>query len=283
MQDDITLHDKTPAVFRPRRDPWFSRDRLTVLLVEADRDLSHSIAERLRLDGGDDLEVFQVDRLSAALLGTVETRVDAVLLDLSLPDSQGLESAITMVRGARAVPVIVLAEPSDEAIAAQALRYGVQGYVNKRRAAEADLLRMLRQAIERHRVCLPVELRGREAALERARLIALVTESLDASLLLDGSGQIVAGNRAAAVLLGNGSETLAGRRLHVPVALGAGRTLSLHTRRNLDLDVEVQVPRRIWGTESYALVRLRETATRRPQPAPTYARLAVPRRASAAT
>lgn len=264
-----------------RRDPCFSRDKLTVLLVEDDRALSHSIAQRLHADAGEDIEVLQVDRLSAALLRTVGARIDAVLLDLSLPDSHGLDSAITMVRGARAVPVIVLSEPDDEDVAAQALRYGVHGYVNKRRAADADLLWLLRQAIERHRVCLSVELMGREAELERARLVTSVNSQSGPALLLDGAGVIQAGNAAAADLLGQPPATLIGRRFHLPSALARGSEVRLHSRQG-DLALSVQEVERVWAAESFALVSLRKVRPLRQGSQAAYWVVTRPRRGRAA-
>jgi PAS domain-containing protein len=75
--------------------------------------------------------------------------VDIILLDLGLPDAQGLES----IRRARAVaprvPLVVLTSLDDESMAAQALQEGVQDYLIKGQIDARGLLRALRYAVER--------------------------------------------------------------------------------------------------------------------------------------
>src|SRR6202035_4598402 len=75
--------------------------------------------------------------------------VDIILLDLSLPDAQGLES----IRRARAVaprvPLVVLTVLDDESMASRALQEGVQDYLIKGQIDARGLLRALRYAVER--------------------------------------------------------------------------------------------------------------------------------------
>jgi signal transduction histidine kinase len=80
-----------------------------------------------------------------------EGAFDAILLDLTLPDCQGLE---TVVR-ARVVwpdmPIVVLTGAEDEELGFQAVRLGLQDYLVKGQAGRATILRALRYAVERKR------------------------------------------------------------------------------------------------------------------------------------
>src|SRR5688572_428526 len=74
---------------------------------------------------------------------------DAVLLDLGLPDSQGLESLRAVRRLDPDVPVVVLTGLEDQEAALQALRDGAQDYLVKGRITGAALVRVLDHSIAR--------------------------------------------------------------------------------------------------------------------------------------
>ncbi|MFZ0847165.1 MAG: hybrid sensor histidine kinase/response regulator [Pseudolabrys sp.] len=78
--------------------------------------------------------------------------VDVILLDLGLPDSDGLE-AIRRIRGAAPrVPLVVLTGLDDDSIAAQALQEGAQDFLIKGQIETRGLLRAMRYANERKRL-----------------------------------------------------------------------------------------------------------------------------------
>jgi light-regulated signal transduction histidine kinase (bacteriophytochrome) len=77
---------------------------------------------------------------------------DAVLLDLQLPDSRGLETLDGMVQHAAGVPVVVLTSLGDEDLATAALQRGAQDYLVKEDFTTETLSRTIRYAIERKRI-----------------------------------------------------------------------------------------------------------------------------------
>jgi diguanylate cyclase (GGDEF)-like protein/PAS domain S-box-containing protein len=94
-------------------------------------------------------ELTQVETMRAAEEHLAGCATDIILLDLGLPDAQGLES----IRRARAVapqvPLVVLTALDDESMAAQALQAGAQDYLIKGQIDARGLLRALRYAVER--------------------------------------------------------------------------------------------------------------------------------------
>ena len=74
---------------------------------------------------------------------------DVILLDLNLPDSSGMETCRRMSGAAGQVPIIVLTGAEDEAIAAEAMRLGVQDYLVKGQAYGSVIGRTIRYAVER--------------------------------------------------------------------------------------------------------------------------------------
>ena len=121
-----------------------------VLLIEDNEDDAYLIREMLleKMEAGIQLE--WVDRLSSALTQLAQGKSDLVLLDLSLPDSRGLETFDTVQRCAPDVPIVVLTGLDDEAMAVQAVRGGAQDYLVKGRLVDSYLLsRAVRYAVER--------------------------------------------------------------------------------------------------------------------------------------
>jgi diguanylate cyclase (GGDEF)-like protein/PAS domain S-box-containing protein len=130
--------------------------------------------------------------------------VDIILLDLGLPDAQGLES----IRRARAVapqvPLVVLTALDDESMAAQALQAGAQDYLIKGQIDARGLLRALRYAVER---------KSMQEELFREKELAQVTLNSigDAVICTDISGNITFLNLVAVRMTGWTQAEAAGR------------------------------------------------------------------------
>jgi len=97
------------------------------------------------------LELEFAGSLSRGLERLTEGETDVVLLDLSLPDSQGLDTFVKLHAQVPRVPIIVLTSFDDEALAARAVRKGAQDYLVKGRVDGNLLARAIRYAIERKR------------------------------------------------------------------------------------------------------------------------------------
>jgi diguanylate cyclase (GGDEF)-like protein len=92
-----------------------------------------------------------VDRLSRGLEALSKQAAALVLLDLSLPDSHGIETFSKVYAHAPKVPIIVLSGNDDETLALYAVKSGAQDYLVKGRIDRELLLRAMQYAIERKR------------------------------------------------------------------------------------------------------------------------------------
>jgi two-component system, cell cycle sensor histidine kinase and response regulator CckA len=107
--------------------------------------------------------VVNVERLSEALKQLQTEVFDIILLDLALPDSQGLESFAKIYQQVPLTPIVVLTGLSDETTAIKAMQAGAQDYLVKGRVSGGDLLlRSIRYAIERKRAEAILQKRERE-------------------------------------------------------------------------------------------------------------------------
>lgn len=123
-----------------------------VLLVEHEPADLEGLRETFDRVGDARLELEWVSELSSALQRLSQGGVDVVLLDLNLPDSEGLLTFERTFAFAPDVPVVVLASHDDEDLAVATVQAGAQDYLVKDLVDEHLLVRAVRYAVERHRL-----------------------------------------------------------------------------------------------------------------------------------
>ena len=111
----------------------------------------------------------QFDWVHVTLLGDALKRLredtfDAILLDLSLPDSHGQETLAKAYAQAHDTPIVVLTSYADEGLAIKTVHQGAQDYLVKGQVDGPTLVRAIRYAIERHRLVTELD-RGRQEQL----------------------------------------------------------------------------------------------------------------------
>lgn len=112
------------------------------------------------------------DSLAAGIERIARVPVRAVLLDLSLPDSQGLDTLTRFLSLTSNLPVIVLTGLEDERLALQAVHEGAQDYLVKGRVDGWQLSRALRYAIERETLRSELQAKNREIQITNQELEA---------------------------------------------------------------------------------------------------------------
>ena len=126
-----------------------AKTQTQVLLVEDNP--GDVVLLREALDAGSliSFNVTVVERLDEALILLQKGRFDIILLDLGLPDSQGLGTLRRLQRERPGIPVVILTGMVDEDLAVLALQVGAQDYLVKDPAGYSTLARSIRYALER--------------------------------------------------------------------------------------------------------------------------------------
>jgi PleD family two-component response regulator len=119
----------------------------TILLVEDNPGDACLLQEMLKEN--ETLNIELVTCMSEAETSLAAGTIDIALLDLGLPDAQGLEAIRRAHAAAPGVPLVVLTGLDDESLAAEALQLGAQDYLIKGQIETRGLLRALRYAVER--------------------------------------------------------------------------------------------------------------------------------------
>ncbi len=133
---------------------------LKILLVEDSESDARLLLESIQSSNVTGLEVNFARSLAEAMEYLENNEADAVLLDLSLPDSSGLETVERLVHARSNLPVVVLTGVDDENTGVEALRLGAQDYLVKGQTDGRIIARAVRYAVER-----------RQADYERDRLL----------------------------------------------------------------------------------------------------------------
>jgi signal transduction histidine kinase len=130
------------------------RQRIRALLIEDNPGDARLIREMLRdaVSGHADVDLLYADRLAGGLEQLSGEGADVVLLDLSLPDSHGLETFAVLHAAAPSVPTVVLSGLDDQDVAVRAVQEGAQDYLVKGQVDGGTILRSMRYAIERERL-----------------------------------------------------------------------------------------------------------------------------------
>lgn len=151
----------------------------SILLVEDDLAYAELMSEGLREAWRGKLEIARFARFADARQRLKAGPADCVLLDLSLPDGQGLPLVRDLLVASPQTPVVVLTGREEEdGLGAEAVRLGAQDYLVKGRVRDEEVARAVRYAIERKRG----ELERTHLEREYARQ-ALVAETLQRGLL----------------------------------------------------------------------------------------------------
>jgi two-component system, cell cycle sensor histidine kinase and response regulator CckA len=125
------------------------RPEIRVLLIEDNLAEARLFRELLQDAWAEKFSLSHFQRLGTAKTEIKRTQFDVVLLDLTLPDSDGLASLDALTQQAPSLPIVVLTNTNDAALALNAVRHGAQDYLVKRQVTLDLLVRSIRYAIER--------------------------------------------------------------------------------------------------------------------------------------
>lgn len=153
-------------------------DNATVLVVEDNPGDARLIREYIGVE-----QTEWVDSLKAAFEIITEKRIDAILLDLHLPDSNGLSTLTTLIKYTPDIPIVVLTGLDDDELGAEAVREGAQDYLAKINIDEVVLKRTLGYAVERHRMS--------------RQITEIINSNIDAVMVFNSEGELKYQNSSA--------------------------------------------------------------------------------------
>lgn len=233
-----------------------STTRLNILVIEDNPGDARLVSEMLRDAFGRSVEVTTADRLGQGLALVAASTFDTVLLDLSLPDSEGLTSLLSLREAAPQLPLVLLTGLDDELVAVEAMQHGAQDYLVKGSVDTGSLWRAIRYAIERQ------QLTARLSASEQ-RFRQIVEQTTDAVLIVDLQGRVRLANPAAERLLHRPARLLKGERLPFGVDDAGAREVTLTRPDGQVVPAELRAVRTAFDGEEAFIASLRDLSDQR--------------------
>jgi PAS domain S-box-containing protein len=231
-------------------------NRLQVLLIEDNPGDVRLIKEMLADAGTRDIGIESAESLSEGLDLLTKTDFDVVLLDLGLPDSQGLATLSRLYVGVPDIAIVVLTGHGDEAIAIEAVKQGAQDYLVKGEVDEKLLLRSIHYAFERRRLLAELE-------VSRASFTSIVEKSADGIFVLGDDGTVLYANTAASELMGKSGETLLETRFPLPAVPGERTEIEVTHPEGTAGVAEMRVRATDWNGHPACLAVLRDITKRK--------------------
>ncbi len=219
---------------------------LGVLLVEDNPGDADLVREWLEQEDVYRFRLSPVTTLQQAQSALQSDVYDAVLLDLSLPDSQGIETLTLLRESCETIPILVFSGSSSDENRLAAYRAGAQDFIPKSEDAGQLLARAILYAVERYRT------QSQQHYLER-----VMAANPDAVLVIDSGGTVQFVNEAAAGLFSRSREELVGRPLDIDLSGGALEEIEIVRGRDPRVG-EVRVASVEWLRKPAMLVTIRD-------------------------
>jgi MinD-like ATPase involved in chromosome partitioning or flagellar assembly/CheY-like chemotaxis protein len=131
--------------------------KCSVLLIEDSPDSAMLVNHFLGASKIAEFRVVTAASLQAAREELARERFDAILLDLNLPDSRGIETFARVRDTARGSAIVILTAVEDEGVATTAIGHGAADYLIKGEVGGEGLARRIRFAVERNKTAAPAE------------------------------------------------------------------------------------------------------------------------------
>ncbi|NNG00447.1 MAG: response regulator [Desulfobacteraceae bacterium] len=185
-------------------------DALKVLIIEDDPDYTGLVRRILARSVQPEFEVTSALRLEDGLTFLSQGNIDVILLDMTLPDSSGIDTLRSVVSRKRDLPIVMLTGHSDEKLAIQALHEGAQDYLIKGDNEIALLARTIFYAVERKRAQVALQ-----ASDDRFR--QMIEKNADPIIIIDRHFIVRFANPAVADLFGRHLDELIGTVFGFPI------------------------------------------------------------------
>ncbi|MDP7251376.1 MAG: ATP-binding protein [Planctomycetota bacterium] len=193
---------------------------MEVLLIEDNYADAMSVREMLKDSPHHSYDVTTASRLDDGLELLAKKKPEVILLDLTLPDSDGLATLTKILSQTANTPVVVLTGVDNQRFANKAVIAGAQDSLIKGQINSHGLDQCLRYAIERQRQRTKLEMYADILETNEANIRSIIESSTDGMVVLDSRKRVVYANPAAEDLFEQTLDELSGENLSLPIVPG---------------------------------------------------------------
>jgi diguanylate cyclase (GGDEF)-like protein len=185
--------------------------------------------------------VIHTDRLSSGLARLNEGNIDLILLDLSLPDSQGVSSVEQLRDCAPNIPILVLSDENDATALHRIIQNGAEDCLIKQQTSTNDLEKSVSRVMERQRM-----------------MRSIFEQNADGIIVVDSHGIVRMVNKAAEALFDRSQEALLNQPFGFPVVSIEKAEIDIVRRNGEVIIAEMRVARSDMDGETHYIASLRD-------------------------
>jgi len=229
---------------------------MKIFMLEDNPGYALYIMELLKLDKGSNCEITWIDRFKLVTKEIRSIDFDVILLDLSLPDSDGIETVKKIKKLFPKTPVIVLSATEDEVLIKQVIQKGVDDFLEKGGINIKYLLNTIKFSIERKKF---------QKSLEESekRLKTLIDKNSDGIVVVDGEGIVKYLNPSAEKLFSRTKKELLDQKFGFPISINENTEISLIGKGGEIKTVEMRISEINWEDKPCFLASLRDISIRK--------------------
>jgi len=241
---------------------------IRILLIEKSRSFTRLIQEMIAEAEATNSANFTHDlvhaeRLSTGLKRLAKGGIDLILLDLSLPDSEGLVTLNKVYSRAPEVAIVVLTTLYDEDLAVAALQEGAYDYLVKSEVDSKLLVRSINYVIMRQRMHMQLLQYTREIQSHEARIRNILENNTDSIVVVDKDGIVLFANPAAEAFFDRKAEELIGELFGFPIVAGETTEVEIIHYGERPRTGEIRVAETEWEGKPVCLASIRDITERK--------------------
>jgi PAS domain S-box-containing protein len=181
-------------------------ETITILVIEDNPGDARLVEEYLKTDTAVNYSISFTSTLAESLKTLLDKKFDVVLVDLGLPDSQGIYTFHEIINANPRSPIVIITGTDNEDLGLEAIRYGAQNYMVKNQINSALLIRTIKFAIE-------IKRKNVELKESREKYYSIFDGAASLILSVNSAGDITDCNNRIEQLLGYGKEEVIGQSI----------------------------------------------------------------------
>jgi signal transduction histidine kinase len=231
---------------------------IKVLIIEDDDAYALLLRRMLEKAKLDKFIINRVNSLQASAEYIAKNKIDVILLDLYLPDGNGLDMLDAMRASVFNIPIIVLTSLDDDTIGIDVLKKGGQDYLVKSKINDDLLARSIRYAIERHNLLMRLRRKTKELEASEKRCRYIAENNIDAIIVVDHNKIVKFINPAGEAMFDRKSDDFVGRSFDFEFSPGTKLEIEIPKKDGQITIAEMRSVKIDWHGQEANLISLRD-------------------------
>ena len=236
---------------------------ITILLIEDNPGDIRLIDEILKEVNDFNFKLHFSKELKKGFEEIEKNEIDVILLDLSLPDSIGINTIIQTRDRVKNLPIVVLTGINDESIARKAVQAGAQEYLIKGTITGNGLVRAIIHAIDRQKMKETIELLASTLQKSQEQLRRIVDGNADGIVIVNDEGIVKFVNIMAEKLFDKDRTEFIGENFGFPINFEEKTEIEILKKGGQILHAEMNVASIIWENSDSYLITIRDMSMRK--------------------